>query len=165
MWHRFRAKKEQLKKIEGLSPESQGQNLAVKVLCVPRLLDNGRDNGWQTIQVGQRPGGGLRLHQVIWCPHSIHLDLDSVHTPRCIQHLIIFTKEPRLNEADLARINRGGSQPQKTVGQYCVEAGSSRGKKGLQLLEAKRLEASSVRRKDLQGYLTYKKTHPPRTLP
>jgi len=37
-----RAKKEQLRRIEGLPPESQGQNLALTVLHVPYLLDSGR---------------------------------------------------------------------------------------------------------------------------
>ena len=38
---RFRAKREQLERFYGLQPESQGQNLAVPVLYVPRSLDSG----------------------------------------------------------------------------------------------------------------------------
>ena len=37
---RFRAKREQLKTFQGLGTQSQGQNLAVTVLCVPYLLDS-----------------------------------------------------------------------------------------------------------------------------
>ena len=40
-WCRFRAKREHLQGVEGLLPESQGQNLAVTVLDVPRSLDSG----------------------------------------------------------------------------------------------------------------------------
>ena len=36
---RFRAKREQLKRCQGLHPESQGQNLALTALCVPYSLD------------------------------------------------------------------------------------------------------------------------------
>ena len=39
---RFRAKREQLRKFTGLSPESQGQNLALTVLCVLYSLNSGR---------------------------------------------------------------------------------------------------------------------------
>ena len=38
---RVRAKKEQNKRFEGLSPESQGQNLALTALEVPHSLDSG----------------------------------------------------------------------------------------------------------------------------
>ena len=38
---RFRAKGEQLKRFQGLLPESQGQNQALTVLRVPYSLDNG----------------------------------------------------------------------------------------------------------------------------
>jgi hypothetical protein len=38
--HRFRAKREQLKRFEGLLPESQGQNMVLTVLYVPGLLDS-----------------------------------------------------------------------------------------------------------------------------
>ena len=38
---RFRAKMERLKRFSGPSPESQGQNLAVIVSCVPSSLDRG----------------------------------------------------------------------------------------------------------------------------
>ena len=38
---RFRAKREQLGKCPGFSPEGQGQNLAVTVVYVPGLLDSG----------------------------------------------------------------------------------------------------------------------------
>ena len=37
----FRAKREQLKRFEGPSPEKQGQNLDLTVLFVPSLLDSG----------------------------------------------------------------------------------------------------------------------------
>jgi len=37
----FQAKREQLKKLYGLLPESQGQNLALTVLYVPHSLDSG----------------------------------------------------------------------------------------------------------------------------
>jgi len=40
---RFRAKREQLETFYGLLPESQGQNLALTVLCVPCSLDRGLD--------------------------------------------------------------------------------------------------------------------------
>jgi len=39
--YRFRAKREQLTRVEGLLPESQGQNLALTVLHVPCSLDIG----------------------------------------------------------------------------------------------------------------------------
>ena len=38
---RFRAKREQLAKFYGLSPENHGQDLAVTVLHVPDSLDRG----------------------------------------------------------------------------------------------------------------------------
>ena len=40
-YNRFRARREQLNCFEGLSAESQGQNLALAVLSVPCLLDSG----------------------------------------------------------------------------------------------------------------------------
>ena len=39
--YRFRAKREHLERFEGLSPERQGQNLALNVLHVPYSLDDG----------------------------------------------------------------------------------------------------------------------------
>ena len=39
--HRFRAKREQLEILEGISPESRGQDLALTVLYVPSSLDSG----------------------------------------------------------------------------------------------------------------------------
>jgi hypothetical protein len=34
-----------MKRVRGISPESQGQNLALTVLFVPRLLDSGFPGG------------------------------------------------------------------------------------------------------------------------
>jgi len=39
---RFRSKREHLDRIQGLSPESQGQNLVLTVLFVPRSIVSGR---------------------------------------------------------------------------------------------------------------------------
>ena len=38
--YRFQSKREKLRTIEGLSPDSQGQNLALAVLCVLNSLDS-----------------------------------------------------------------------------------------------------------------------------
>ena len=48
---RCQAKGEQPKTIQGLSPESQGQNLALTVLHVPYSLDSGRT----TMVIDQAP--------------------------------------------------------------------------------------------------------------
>ena len=42
---RFRAKREQLKRVQGLLPERSGQNLALTVLYVPYSLDSGHTTG------------------------------------------------------------------------------------------------------------------------
>jgi len=39
--HHNRAKREQLKRLEGLLPDSQGRNLALALLFVPYSLDSG----------------------------------------------------------------------------------------------------------------------------
>ena len=48
---RFRAKKEQPKRFEGLSPDSHGHNLALTVLYVPCSLDSG-----SSLPKAARPG-------------------------------------------------------------------------------------------------------------
>ena len=43
-WIRFRTKRAQLERVEDIVPESQGQNLALKVSCVPYALASGSGN-------------------------------------------------------------------------------------------------------------------------
>ena len=47
---RFQAKSEHIERVPGLLPESQGQNVALTVLCVPYSLDNGM---WQSAHLWQ----------------------------------------------------------------------------------------------------------------
>ena len=78
---RFRARRGQLETLEGLLPDSQGQNLALTVLYMPYSLDSGT-------RTGQAAGGKaevLAVGRLKVCPAPYR------------EHVLVCTKTSTLN--------------------------------------------------------------------
>jgi len=60
---RFRANRKHLNMFAGFSPESQGQNLALSVICVPNFLESGDKEALSHNQVTPRTQMGRASEQ------------------------------------------------------------------------------------------------------